>query len=308
MTTNIQLFDLKDIQAARAQRNALLAEFEEVVEAYMLGVDSDTTPDVDGRPGFVWVREFGVNGGVYQAFNPNVTAAINMPVLVGRQVRKPWRWMVIMPDWDTLVNLVGWDGNPYLPLHHLSHEWPDYTPGTDPVTVYPRAIFPLRTHPGVGLSLSVNPLRYDFDGQYLYFPGTTDFDISAYVPASGNAVYILVYYDPEISDITILVGDEVVDSVVEDAPYPDLPEGVYPSAVVRLISTTTEITEADITPAILLLNKTEGVHGYIKHSLAEQIGQVLISMDGESFEAKLPVTDPAGGWLVDDVSGLMIVT
>jgi hypothetical protein len=37
------------------------------------------------------------------------------------------------------------------------------------------------------------------------------------------------------------------------------------------------------------------------------IGQVLISLNGSTFTPMLPVTDPAGGWLVDNISGLMIV-
>jgi hypothetical protein len=40
---------------------------------------------------------------------------------------------------------------------------------------------------------------------------------------------------------------------------------------------------------------------------ATAIGQVAISLDGSSLVAKLPVTDPAVGWLVDGTSGLMIV-
>ena len=41
---------------------------------------------------------------------------------------------------------------------------------------------------------------------------------------------------------------------------------------------------------------------------ASLAGQVLYSVDGATFAAKLPVTDPAVGWLVDGVTGLLIVS
>jgi len=41
---------------------------------------------------------------------------------------------------------------------------------------------------------------------------------------------------------------------------------------------------------------------------ATLVGQVLISVNGSTFEAKLPVNDSTVGWLVDGVTGLMIVS
>lgn len=41
---------------------------------------------------------------------------------------------------------------------------------------------------------------------------------------------------------------------------------------------------------------------------ATLVGQVQISLDGSTFAAKLPVTDPLVGWLVDGTSGLMMVS
>jgi hypothetical protein len=37
------------------------------------------------------------------------------------------------------------------------------------------------------------------------------------------------------------------------------------------------------------------------------IGQVSLSLDGSSMETVLPVTDPAVGWLMDNITGIMIV-
>jgi hypothetical protein len=40
---------------------------------------------------------------------------------------------------------------------------------------------------------------------------------------------------------------------------------------------------------------------------ATATGQVLYSINGTTFTAQLPLTDPATGWLVDGVTGLLLV-
>lgn len=42
--------------------------------------------------------------------------------------------------------------------------------------------------------------------------------------------------------------------------------------------------------------------------IATQVGQVLISTDGTTFVAKMPVTDPLIGWLVDGTTGHLMVS
>lgn len=290
---------IRDIILQRKDRQAEKADFQKIVKAYMLGIETTGDPRVVGRPGFVWVREYGYNGGVHQAFNPAaVRIGVNMPVLVGYSPREPWRWVVLAVDWELLVYNPDYDPNdPFLPLHALTHQWPDGDPGPDPVQIYPRAMAPLHVYPGTGMTIHIAPIRYESAGESVYYPGVTSYDISAYIPAAGNKVVILVYLDSLSNSEAVVAGDEVLDLLSIDLIYPDYPKLSIAAAYITLTDSHTQIIEADISSANQVLHMSYGTEDSAPYE-ATAVGQVLYSVDGVVFTAEQPVVD-FGRWIAD---------
>lgn len=227
--------------------NRRLEGRKHVVKAYMFGKDDPESPVVAGRPAFVWVREQGMNGGVFQAFNVKVNPVINLPVLLSHGPKPPFVWEVIDADWRTIRADPDYNGNPFLPAHGISHEWPDFNPGTDPVTVYPRALAPLRITPGTAnLTVDVGKYVYDVEGVIQRYLGQFGVDIAPYVPVTGM-LYLLVYFDKATGVVGFEPGETVAYSPVVDPPFPELPSGTtIPSAVIFMYEGMLDVVEADI--------------------------------------------------------------
>jgi hypothetical protein len=239
-------FDLRDIILSKRVSNRKFEGNRKVIKAHTVGVDNPSTPEVSGRPSYVWAREWGMNGGVFQVFNAKVQNRVDLPVLVAYSPKEPYMREIIDVDWAMITSMADYDGEKFQPNHHLDHEWPDFAPGPDAVSIFPRAIAPLRVYPGSGLTVGIAPHLYEIDNTFVEYLGTSSFDISNHQPASGKAVRVLIYLDKEANQPRSIAGDEVTDSIIVIPPAPDVPEDVIPSALVRLDGDQTDIGETDI--------------------------------------------------------------
>lgn len=226
--------------------------------AYTIAIDFTDNSKVDGRPGYSWVRLRGANGGVFQALNGITPDQPDLPVIVGFEPNNPYSLKILSVDRDMAVIMGGYDGQPFLPAHHLLHEWPDQYPGIDAVTVYPRAYSQLRVYQGTGLTVNISPYRYySNDGVFVQWDGELNYDLSLQQPASGLALYVLVYYNPVTQAIGVVAGDAVADLDTINPLPPTLPTSMLASALVRLDGDQTSISEQDILDVRQLLDNSD---------------------------------------------------
>ena len=203
---------------------------------------------VPNRPGFNYVQVITPEGDspAFQVFNSKVQARANVKVWVGPGLSG--RWEVL--DWynGEIPDIPGYSGGGYQLIHAPDLEWPDFRPGANAISIYPRAIVAARVYPGEagGLTISVVPLRYVYGGQLVRFGGVNNYSIAASQPASGLARWVLVYLNPTTNTIGTTNGDTATDTPVTLPPDPIPPNGVFPLGLVRLDSDQTENTEADI--------------------------------------------------------------
>ena len=298
------VFSLHDVVSNASDREQ--AAFEAnlaIVKAHTIALDSEDSSAVDGRPGYKWVREYGLGGGVFQVPGMTVPSQPELPVLLGYNPKQPWRRMILDVDWSSLLDMPDYTGETFLADHADTHEWPDGVFGSDVVNVYPRALTQLRTYPGsAGLTVTVAPHRYVYESAMVEFEGHADIDLTPYQPASGRAVRLLVSLDMIGVGIAITAGTEVADvSTIVPQP-PTFPSNAIWSALIRLDGAAVSIVEADI------LDIRTIVAGDVAASIAASApGQVLISNDGLVMELGVPMVDNNGDILTDEF-GYIVVT
>jgi len=235
---------LRDAILAKRSGEAGFEGNRDISKAELIKVDGSVK--VGDRPGFVWAREYGQHGGVFQVFNPVTTAQAGLPVLVAADPKYPSRRRVLDVDWETIGQSSSYNGDPYLPGHHLSHERYDGHYGSDPINVYLRMLYPLRCMAGTGLTVSVAPLVYQVSGGRVYYQGVSSLDLSAYVPAiSGKARLVLVYLDTDDNTVKASGGELGNAATGSALSYPAIPGGGMPAAYVRLAYGETEVSELD---------------------------------------------------------------
>jgi hypothetical protein len=220
---------LRDAVLARKQREAGLESNRDITKAELIKVDGSVK--VLDRPGYVWAREYGQHGGVFQVFNGSVTAWAGLPVLVAADPKYPSRRRILDVDWEILAQHASYDGNPFLPEHAPSHIRYDGYYATDPVDVYLRMLVPLRCEPASGLTVRVAPFVYYVGGARQYYLGTNSLDLSSHVPQIvGRSRRVLVYLDTATNTARVAPG--ALGGGVP--PYPSIPDGGIPSAFVLL--------------------------------------------------------------------------
>jgi len=107
-------FDINEILRQRVNREDQFEQDRKIINGYTIGVDSTTSPAVDGRDKFIWFREAGMNGAVHQVFNPDkIPLLIDFPCRVGHAPKEPYRWEVIDVDWDQVYYMDGYQ-NPIM--------------------------------------------------------------------------------------------------------------------------------------------------------------------------------------------------
>lgn len=246
---------IRDIVLARQERDYRFERDRKLVKAVTVGVQSTISIAVTTRPGYIWVKEYGQDGAVMQVFNTSVQDRIGLPVLIGYEPKPPFRRMVIGMDWEIFAIITNFSGNPYLPNHHLTHEWPDLVPGPDAVSVYARAIVPLRTYAYSGLTVGVAPAVYINNGIMERYDGAT-IDLTTYVPNQlGYHRQVLIYLEPISNTAMVQVGAETPSVVPAD--YENIPTVAIPSAWVELTEGVTAVYEYNITDARAFLSNVD---------------------------------------------------
>lgn len=224
------------------------------------------------NPDRVFVRVHGLQSSVASVFNKAVPSnRDDLPVLIGTTREQPHLVQVLQVDWTALPE---WAGVALLPLHGVDHELPG---GSDPVYIQKRAIIPLRASPQEtpDMTLAVASDFYPWDDGFNYFAGADTEDLTARIPAGGEARFVLIYVDGSSNDLAYLNGTALAAAFplgVEGIPTPL--EGTVPVCAVRLATGQTTVEEADIydlrilispmggslAPAAHLISPTEGRH------------------------------------------------
>lgn len=233
---------LRDVIIAQADNdNSSFEANNSIVKSRTAAVDFTNSPKVAGREGFIWIKEFDMPGGYAQVLNTGVPDVIDVPVLVYQHPKAPYirqargvdHAELISYDWD-----VTYIGNGDSGPHNVMHEWPDWTPSSDVVNVYPRAIVSLRTYPSSSLEVFVDYYRYTKDADFVVFAGGT-IDIASYVDSSPLSVaFVLVYLDLDTNTLGAVSSIVAVADIVGDQSnyWPDMPSNTIPSSVISVVS------------------------------------------------------------------------
>lgn len=295
------IVNLRDLLMKQAKHDNKFEANLRIVKAHTIEIDTTDSCEVASRPGYKWVREQGMGGGVYQVPGMRAPVHPNMPVLIAYNPKQPWDRMILDVDWSALTSMPDYNGEAFLPKHHSDHEWPDYDPAYDVVNVYPSQLTWLRTYPGSsGLTISVSPFRYVYERTFIEFEGEADIDLTPYQPGSGYAVRLLAYLDIASNSIQISVGNQIADVPTIDPQPPTFPLDSYWSSLIRLDGDQTTIDETDI---LRINNDNAGGGSNIAASAA---GQILISNDGVTMELGIPIIDKNGD-IITDVNGYIMV-
>lgn len=249
---------LREAIRSREAREGGYEPTHEYMKCVTVTVGSSVEPA--DRPGYRWVQELNQPGSVIQVFGPNCPKIADLPVLVGYGPKPPMRLQILFVDLSIVAELPEYDGSPYLGPHAPDHAWPDFYPGHDPLTVYPRAWSQLRVNPTdpAGLSVEISPLTYPTAAGAATYGGGVE-DLTSNVPGTGQARLVLVYLD--VSTNTIGTSNGAVGPAADGwmLDEPTLPAKSIPSALVRLEYGQTTITESDIMDRRMFLNATTGM-------------------------------------------------
>lgn len=301
--------DIRDIQIAQAKRDEQLEPSRDFTLGVLVFVDSaDLDAKVANRTDYVWVSEFNQPESTFQVLNRAVPALVGLQVKIGWPEKPPFERQ-ILGVWDNIDNTTGYDeddgGVFNSHPHGQSHQFPsESNPGTDPVLIYQPALQILKTTGnGSDLTVSVTELpSFRYIDDLKSFSGTT-LDLTSSVPSTASSVrFVLVYLDAITNILKTVDGTEVPDLSTITVPEPVLPDAGIASAYVKLVTGQTSITtDTHVTDAREFLEPRESAL-----ESANQIGEILFSIDGVSFTAQLPLTN-GNGWLVNDDGTLLVV-
>lgn len=207
---------------------------------------------VPERPDKSFVRFNRGAGEYFEVFNRTVNPVEGWPVLIGELPWQPGLTQVVDTDWAAFEQS-GWGDNIGATSPHApTHEWPDGSPGSDPVNVHTRSIVPLRTYANnTGTSVFTNSYEYEYQGSGQVWGGTPSIDLSPVISSmtSGTMRFMGVYLDPDTNTLGLVTGDTTVFTSAFDPPRVQFPSNVLPSARVRVYGSQANLAEADIRDA-----------------------------------------------------------
>lgn len=247
----------RDNELARQERDAQFKKETTLIPVVLTDiagqvVDNNGSPvlaTVIGDENFVWARAY--NEGIpSQYLNVRGIPPIGgIPCLAGYAEESTQIEILSINS----IALLGTRTNPRRQRHALEH----LPGGYDPLDVLTRMLVELRTSAQTGLKVSIAPKHYTgLDGTMAVFGGYNNFNLTAKLPASGLARYILIYLDPVTNTIATIDGPTTVDTEAIEPVRPDPLDGTYPSAWVRLAGGQTEINEVrDIRDARMVVNE-----------------------------------------------------
>ena len=293
---------IRDVQIER-QRELNTREIKNrVFPATIVEVNGSVFPDT--RPNFVWLKEYGDNATILAVYNDRVNPIAGLPVWVIESPVPSRRLEVWGVFTEQLSDSYGRLSSTFnIPLHGISHEQPtESTIGTDPVDIYQPAMQMLKTEGNGTLTVGTKPYIYHHDGVHYVFGGYNT-DLTTYVPGTPNYVRkVLLYLDVVGNTLDVESGTAVLNT--SPVPYPDIPVGGVPSAYITLANGQTTITTAtDIEDARDLLRGWRTEQPYD----ATMVGDILISIDGITFERGKPVVDEWGEIVVDSTGTIVVI-
>lgn len=190
-------------EARQAYLETLETKAENLPRFYGILGDGSGNVDVDGRPGWVYVRLPALKNIVVAALNAKVSSTDGLPVVVGYTNEHPNLLQVLTVDFSDAV-IMGGNGeqipNANIPTHHHTHEWRGLNGGNDVVIVQSRQIAPLRPVITTGFSLTIERGLCPVDNGWVQVEQTS-LDLTAtlaeVVLKDNEGYYILVYVDRE---------------------------------------------------------------------------------------------------------------
>lgn len=211
-------------------------------------IDGQELVEVRNRPGYVYVRLRNNTSEVIQAYNENVSAIYNLPVLVDRDETDQSRYKIVNRD---IGQYQVWGTTPFLPAHGNQHSFnPAGGGGGDMVWVYGEQFLPLLSSP----SGSAGSAQVVIHG-YTYYTGsdwriigaTGSASLLSYNPTGSNARMVLIYMD-QYGNPALEGGDTYFDAsitgkaqVLSYIPSPPSGTCAFVSGAARLVSGTSTI-------------------------------------------------------------------
>lgn len=273
-----------------------------------------------GQDDKIWVREYGREDSPFPVTNRGrVRAAINVPVVLGYDDLDPGNEQVLGVNYAGLPS-EGIPGGSNTTIgignHHQQHEWG----GGDEVYIDSRQFTPGLVYETVPptMTVKIKPFIYHYGGRLIHYSGGSSSDLSDYLPSGSTYRYVGISFDRSTGSIVYQPGEP---SSAPTSTYLELLEGGgttqtstdlmpilgtnhIPLATVYLGSATSIVSALY---ANNLLDSRLHVDTPSDGPIATAIGQIQISLDGQSFSAKIPLTDKHAGLLFDSHSGYMIV-
>jgi len=223
-------------RAITAWRKLLGAKQDQPIIRYALtGDGSDAaTADVEGRPGWAWVRYDEKPDHVSQVMNlvfPGV--AQNLPVIVGKRYPTDRFYQILGINWELYFQTANPDSvdNYILPIHGETHT---AGTGSDPAPIATRNIVNGLVHETSPVSMSVyaESLIYEVGGSLVKWTGGS-IDLTSSVPStSGKHRYTLISIDASENVLRATDGDLFPSPIAPGLP--DVPQGDVPLAIVEL--------------------------------------------------------------------------
>lgn len=248
-TTAQRLFDIKRKQAAR---DSDFEPIRDIRRGYIIEVNGS----IEGsREGYVWFKSLETDTPPREVFNPgeiqNVRA--NMYCEIERNPKEPARWQILrfdtgvyFDDQSTYETLPGLSG---IGPHGADHEYVSGRPGSDPVTVYPRAISDFAVRPTSPASMKVRIYGGWYPGSVNYekFSGPVNSkDFTADIPGTAGRALIEAITIDAGGTIGYVTGSLFVDGLpVPASSLPSVGTDVMIISAIRLVNGMTEIAEAN---------------------------------------------------------------
>lgn len=196
-----------------------------------LGASDGVTVDIAGRPGYCYVRT--MDGVTQQAWRENTPPIWGQPVIVGKKGAR----LTILRMWDVYADP---PSAPPIRDHRLTHKFPmvgdSSSTGYDWLQVEMRQLMLLAVHTSQSaFKIDIYPGYVLIDGDWLYYEGETDVDLSSHIPTDGARwVLVSLYNNAGAPDIAYTDGTtDDIDAIAED-DIPTLPSGHIPLAAVML--------------------------------------------------------------------------
>lgn len=249
-------------------------------------------PDASGnhrvltnRAGYHWVRLYGTYEQGVQAYNNKTSATYDLDVYV---TIDPYRTEGVAPYvvLGTVAN-VSTVMDPLLDeksraeeivgSHAAAHEFSDMNVGRDALSIYARALAPLRVQEASPASMQVfvNSGYFIYSGENILFRGGLTRTISA--PASGIRSD-LVYLDCINNIVGVEQGVAAI-TIYDIAEIPTLPASSLPLAYILLKPDTTNISEQNIFDYRPFLTRSS------KELVVDKYGDAVVDNDGERLYA-----------------------